>query len=108
MGASFMQTILMPIQGELPRLLNADASETAWVITVTLLASSIAVPIAGRMGDMFGKRKVAAVLMGSLVVGSVVCALSPTLPPMIVGRALQGMGDGLRAVLVVDRLPAAA
>ncbi len=95
MGASFMQTILIPIQSELPRLLDAEPAETAWVITVTLLASAVAVPIAGRLGDMFGKRTIALVLMGILVLGSVVCALAPGLVLMIVGRALQGMGMGV-------------
>ncbi|GAA2246908.1 MFS transporter [Herbiconiux moechotypicola] len=95
MGASFMQTILIPIQSQLPRLLGAEPSSTAWVITVTLLASAVAVPIAGKLGDMFGKRTVALVLLGVLVAGSLVCALSPGLVTLIVGRALQGMGMGV-------------
>lgn len=95
MGASFMQTILIPIQSELPQLLNAEASATAWVITVTLLASAVAVPIAGKLGDMFGKRTVAIVLMAVLVAGSLVSALSPGLAMLIVGRALQGVGMGV-------------
>ncbi|GAA2974365.1 MFS family permease [Microbacterium terrae] len=95
MGASFMQTILIPIQGRLPELLDAPAADTAWVITATLLASAIAVPIAGKLGDMFGKRRIALVLLAILTVGSIVCALSPDLIWMIVGRALQGMGMGV-------------
>lgn len=95
MGASFMQTILIPIQSELPRLLNADPAETAWVITVTLLASAVAVPIAGKLGDMYGKRTITLVLLAILVLGSVVCAFSPGLWLILVGRALQGMGMGV-------------
>ncbi|WP_245581260.1 MFS transporter [Propionicicella superfundia] len=95
MGASFMQTILIPIQSELPHLLNAPAADTAWVITTTLLASAVAVPIVGKLGDMFGKRVIALVLMGVLVAGSVICALAPGLTTLIVGRALQGLGMGV-------------
>jgi len=108
MGASFMQTILIPIQSELPQLLNSTREDTAWVITVTLLVSAICTPISGRLGDMYGKRRVAIVLLSLLVAGSVVCALSPTLVPMIIGRALQGTGMGvipLGIAILRDVLP---
>jgi MFS family permease len=94
-SASFQQTILIPIQGALPELLNASPDDTAWVITVTLLVSAVCTPIAGRLGDMFGKRRIAIVLLGLLIAGSVVAALSPTVVPLIIGRALQGTGLGV-------------
>ena len=95
MGASFMQTILIPIQAELPELLDASRPDTAWVITATLLASAICTPIAGKLGDMYGKRRIAMALLTLLVIGSVVCALTSEVIPMIVGRALQGAGMGV-------------
>ncbi|WP_210481019.1 MFS transporter [Naasia sp. SYSU D00948] len=113
--ASFMQTIVIPIQGELPALLDAPAEDTAWVITVTLLSAAIATPISGKLGDMYGKRRIALCMLALLVAGSVVAALSPSVVPLIVGRALQGMGAGviplgisiLRDVLHRDRLGSA-
>lgn len=112
MGASFMQTILLPIQSELPVLLDVPRDVTAWVITVTLLVAAICTPISGRLGDMYGKKTVALVLLGLLALGSVVAALSPSVVLLIVGRGLQGMGMGvvplgisiLRDVLHRDRL----
>ncbi|MGW2095083.1 MFS transporter [Promicromonospora sukumoe] len=112
MGASFMQTILLPIQSELPVLLDVSRDVTAWVITVTLLVAAICTPISGRLGDMYGKKTVALVLLGLLALGSVVAALSPSVVLLIVGRGLQGMGMGvvplgisiLRDVLHRDRL----
>lgn len=98
MVASLMQTLLIPIQSELPRLLDAGRDATAWVITVTLLVSAICTPIAGRLGDMYGKRRVMLVLIGLLAAGSVVCALAPGVELMIVGRALQGCGMGVIAL----------
>ncbi|MGO2110613.1 MAG: MFS transporter [Pseudoclavibacter sp.] len=110
--ASFMQTILMPLQNDLPVLLGASRDDTAWVITITLLVSAICTPISGKLGDMYGKRRVALVLMAGLVAGSLVSALVPTLVPVIIGRGLQGVGMGviplgisiLRDVLRTDRL----
>ena len=109
MGASFMQTILLPIQSELPMLLNASRGDTAWVITITLLTGAICTPIAGRLGDMFGKRRIALLLLALLVTGSVVAALSSSAAFLIIGRGLQGMGLGvipLGIALLRDLLPA--
>lgn len=95
MGGSFMQTILIPIQGELPRLLNAPPNDTAWVITATLLSASVCTPIAGKLGDMFGKRRIAIGLTVLLILGSLICLVSSSLPGLIVGRTFQGAGAGV-------------
>ncbi|WP_425245838.1 MFS transporter [Streptomyces sp. NEAU-NA10] len=88
---SLMQTLVIPIVPELPRLLDAPASDTAWAVTATLLAAAVATPVVGRLGDMVGKRRMLVVSILLLVSGSVVCALADSLVPMIVGRALQGL-----------------
>jgi EmrB/QacA subfamily drug resistance transporter len=88
---SLMQTLVIPIVPELPRLLGASPSNTAWAVTATLLAAAVATPVVGRLGDMFGKRRMLLVSIVLLVSGSVVCALADSLIPMIIGRALQGL-----------------
>src|SRR4051812_7008418 len=86
--------MVIPIQSELPALLHASAADAAWVITVTLLAAAVAMPIAGRVADLVGKQRVLVTSAGILLAGSVVCALSDSLLPMLVGRALQGLAMG--------------
>jgi EmrB/QacA subfamily drug resistance transporter len=106
---SLMQTLVIPIVPELPKLLDAPASDTAWAVTATLLAAAVATPVVGRLGDMFGKRRMLLVSVVMLVVGSVVCGLSDALVPMIVGRALQGLSSGvipLGISIMRDELPA--
>ncbi|MFM9448410.1 MFS transporter [Streptomyces acidiscabies] len=88
---SLMQTLVIPIVPELPKLLDAPASDTAWAVTATLLAAAVATPVVGRLGDMFGKRRMLLVSIVLLVGGSVVCALADSLVPMIIGRGLQGL-----------------
>lgn len=115
MSASFMSTILVPIQGRLPDLLGASREDTAWLITITLLVSAISTPICGKLGDMFGKRRVTLVLLFVLMAGSALAAVSDTVLPLIIGRGLQGMGLGviplgmaiLRDTLHQDRLGSA-
>ncbi|MEU8992486.1 MFS transporter [Streptomyces sp. NPDC048558] len=106
---SLMQTLVIPVVPELPRLLDAPASDTAWAVTATLLAAAVATPVMGRLGDMYGKRRMLLVSVVLLVTGSVVCALCDALVPMIVGRVLQGLASGvipLGISIMRDELPA--
>lgn len=90
MVSSFMFTLVVPIQSKLPELLDASREDTAWVVTSTLLAAAVLTPIAGRLGDMYGKRRIVLILLALLVAGSVIAALSPGIVGVIVGRTLQG------------------
>ncbi|MFC9972864.1 MFS transporter [Spirillospora sp. NPDC127200] len=93
--AALMQTLVVPLIGELPRLLDTSASNASWVVTATLLAAAVATPVSGRLGDLYGKRRMLLVCTVPLIAGSVLCAVASSLPPMIVGRGLQGVGMGL-------------
>ena len=93
--SSFMFTIVVPIQSELPVLLDESRDATAWVVTVTLLTAAVTTPIAGRLGDLYGKRRIVLVLIAVLVVGSVIAGASHSLPLLLVGRALQGAVTGV-------------
>ncbi|MFC8098444.1 MFS transporter [Streptomyces sp. NPDC057363] len=106
---SLMQTLVIPIVPELPKLLDASASDAAWAVTATLLAAAVATPVVGRLGDMLGKRRMLLLSLVLLVAGSVVCALSDTLVPMVVGRAMQGLSAAvipLGISIMRDELPA--
>ena len=92
---SFMQTLMIPLVPELPRLLSTSPSNASWIVTATLLAGAVFTPISGRLGDIFGKKRVALVLLGAILVGSLLAAVTTTLIPMIVGRAFQGAGLGM-------------
>ncbi|MBA9005364.1 MFS transporter [Thermomonospora cellulosilytica] len=93
--ASLMQTLVVPLIGELPRLLHTTASTASWAVTATLLAGAVATPVLGRLGDLYGKRRMLLACTVPLITGSVVCALAASAAPMIVGRGLQGVGMGI-------------
>ena len=92
--ASLTQTMVIPIQGELPQLLGTSAANASWVITATLLTGAVTMPVAGRLGDMFGKQRVLVVSAVLLLLGSLLCAMSTSLLPMLAGRVLQGLAFG--------------
>ena len=96
--AAFMQTLVTPVYPELPLLLDTTAADASWVLTSTLLAAAISTPISGRLGDMYGKRRVMISLLAIMTLGSILAALSNTLIPMIVARSLQGIGLGVIAL----------
>ncbi|MBM9468332.1 MFS transporter [Nakamurella sp. YIM 132084] len=89
--------------------LGVSAEAASWLLTANLLAGAVATPILGRLGDMFGKDRVLFVVMGLLIIGTVVAALSTTaFLPMIVARVLQGCGAGIFPVafgIIRDEFP---
>ncbi len=105
---SLMQTIVVPLIPQLPTLLNTTASNASWIVTATLLAGAVVTPIAGRLGDMFGKRRILVISLVMMVAGSVICALTSALEVMLAGRVLQGLAMGaipLGISLLRDELP---
>src|SRR4051812_3896709 len=84
------QSILIPVLGALQQDLGSSTTGTEWLLTSTLLVAAVAVPVFGRLGDLYGKRRMLLVATSALVVGSVVCALADSIGGMIVGRAITG------------------
>ncbi|MGW3997389.1 MFS transporter [Amycolatopsis sp. NPDC004772] len=106
---SLMQTLVIPLIPALPGLLHASAADATWAITATLLAGAVATPTMGRLGDMYGKRRMLLISLGALVAGSTIGALSDSLVPMVAGRTLQGLAAGvipLGISIMRDELPA--
>ena len=89
------QTTVIPALAAMQHAFGVGTSDITWMVTAYFLAASVATPVLGRLGDMFGKERFLAVSLGAFAVGSVVCALSESLALMIVGRALQGIGGGV-------------
>ena len=87
---SLSQSVLVPVLAILPERLHTSTSNVEWLLTSTLLVGAVAVPLFGRMGDLFGKRRLLIVALAALAAGSLLDALTSNVPLLIVGRALQG------------------
>ncbi len=87
---AIMRTIVVPLLPHIPQLTGATPAAASWLVTVTLLTGAVFTPVLGRVGDMYGKRRVLVASLGVLVVGSVLCAVSSHIGVLIAGRALQG------------------
>ena len=86
-------TIIIPILPELSRDLDASFAAVSWALTASTLVSAVSVPVMGRLGDMYGKRKVLLVALAAAVVGSLICALSGDIATLIVGRSVLGLSN---------------
>ncbi|AZQ66159.1 MFS transporter [Silicimonas algicola] len=106
--ASLGQTIVSPalpvIVAELGGL-----DHITWVITAYLLASTVGAPIAGKLGDLYGRKMVMWGAIGVFMLGAVLCGLAQSMGVLILGRLVQGLGGGSLIVLsmavVGDLLP---
>ena len=106
---SLLQSLVVPALPTLQRELGATQTGVTWVFTVFLLTACVATPVAGRLGDMFGKKRLLLAMMAGLAVGTLLAALATTLGVMIVARAIQGMGGAIFPLafgIVRDELPA--
>ncbi|GAA1723817.1 MFS transporter [Isoptericola hypogeus] len=98
--AALMQSLVIPIQSELPELLHTSASNASWVVTATLLGGAVAMPVTGRLADLYGKKPVMVASAVLLLLASLLCAVSDSVGPVVVGRVLQGMAMGYIPVAI--------
>lgn len=95
LSVSLMQTLVVPLLPQFPRLLGASTSTVAWLVTATLVAGAVCAPVLGRLGDMYGKRRMLLVALGLVTVGSALGAAAPGVEVLIVARVLQGASLGV-------------
>lgn len=92
--SALAQSLFVPVLPTLPALLGTSASTTQWLVTSTVLAGAVAVPLFGRLGDLYGKRRMLLVSLATMVVGSLITAMSSSIGWLIVGRTVQGLAAG--------------
>jgi EmrB/QacA subfamily drug resistance transporter len=86
------QTLVVPALPEIQQQLDTSTTAVTFVLTGYLLTASVATPIMGRLGDMFGKDRMLVATLGMFALGSLVSALSQSIEVLIAGRAVQGVG----------------
>ena len=95
MAFSVLQSLVIPVLPDIGRNLDVSEQAVTWVLTGYLLSASVATPILGRLGDMFGKRRILVITMTALAAGTVIAGLATTLAVLLVGRIVQGVGGAL-------------
>ena len=73
--------------------------DTSWIMSGYLLASATIAPVYGRLGDARGRRDMLLVALSVFALGSIACGCAQSLPQLVAGRVLQGLGGGGLMVL---------
>ncbi|WP_263984454.1 MDR family MFS transporter [Streptomyces sp. HPF1205] len=96
--AALDQTIVSTALPRIAEDLNGFA-DIAWVSAAYLLASTAVTPLWGKLGDMFGRKRLYLASTTIFLIASVTCGIAQNLPELIGARVLQGMGGGGMIVL---------
>src|SRR5688572_3326436 len=88
------QTIIATALGRIVEEFNSFSSLT-WIVTAYLLTTTVTVPIAGKMSDIFGRRKVLLSGVVIFVLGSLWSGSAGSIDQLILARAFQGIGGGI-------------
>jgi EmrB/QacA subfamily drug resistance transporter len=91
--AALDQTVVATALPTIGRELR-DLEHLPWVVTAYLLTSTAVTPLYGKLADIHGRRVTLLIGIGTFVLGSIACALAPTMLALILARAVQGLGGG--------------
>lgn len=102
------QSMTTPALPLIQEQLGTSQSSASWILTTFLLSSAVAVPIAGRIGDAYGKQRIMVISLLFLAAGGVLAASADTLWVMLAARVVQGFGAGtfpLSFSIIRDEFP---
>src|SRR3954470_12292066 len=104
LDSTIVATALPTIVGEL-----GGVGHLAWVVTAYLLAQTVVTPLYGKLGDLYGRKRVLQTAVVIFLAGSALCGLARSLEALIAFRAVQGLGGGglivLTQAIVGDIVP---
>ncbi|WP_138464600.1 MFS transporter [Poseidonocella sp. HB161398] len=89
-------TALPTIVGEL-----GEAEHFSWLVSAYVLAQCVVMPVYGKLGDLFGRKRIMQAALLIFSAGALLCAMSTSMTALIVARTLQGLGNGGLLVLVL-------
>jgi len=86
-----------------------EVEHLSWIVIANLIASTVAAPVYGRLGDAFGRRRMMMIALGVFMFASCLCAFAPTFGWLLAGRVMQGLGGGglptMAQALVGENVP---
>ncbi len=92
---ALFQTLVVPSLSEIGQHFHSTPSAAAWTLTGFLLSASVAAPLVGKLGDLYGKGQMLSLVLAVMAAGSLVSALAGSIAVVIVGRVIQGVAGGV-------------
>jgi EmrB/QacA subfamily drug resistance transporter len=92
---ALLQSLVAPALLTIQEDLHTTTAGAAWILTAYLLSASVVTPIAGRLGDMYGKKRLMVVVLVVLALGTALAGLATSIGVMILARVIQGAGGAI-------------
>jgi EmrB/QacA subfamily drug resistance transporter len=92
---SLLQSLVAPALPDIQHALHTSVNSVSWVLTAYLLSASIATPLVGRLGDMYGKERLLVAVLVLFCISTVISAVATSLTVMLIGRVIQGAAGGI-------------
>ncbi len=90
LASGFTQGFYTPLIPSIAEKLDVSDSSIIWFMTVQTLAAAVSVPLLSKLGDMYGHRRLLRIAVGVVLLGTIITAVSPWFPLVLVGRVLVG------------------
>lgn len=94
-GAALPLSMVAPTLALTAAEFGTTAAESSWTLTIVLVVAATFTPVIGRLGDIYRPRRVLLILIPIVCVGLLIAGISTSMPELIAGRALQGLGGGV-------------
>ena len=114
MLAQFLASLDQTVVGTaMPRIVTdlGGFSQYTWVVTAYMIATTVTLPIVGKLSDMFGRKWFLTAGIVVFIIGSILCGISQTMMQLIAFRAFQGIGAGcimgMAFIIIGDLFPPA-
>ncbi len=98
MMALFADTMILPAIPDLIKDFRITYNASSWILASFLITGAVMTPIAGRLSDMYGKKKILIIIVGIYAIGISVAAISTNFTVLIIARILQGVGASMFAI----------
>src|ERR671919_808795 len=102
------ETMLLPAIPEIITEFNISYNTASWILTAYLIAGAVMTPIAGKLSDIYGRKKMVLIIMIIYIIGISLGGLSSNITILIISRVIQGIGISMFPIafgIVRDQFP---
>src|SRR5919106_2362147 len=90
--ATSAETMVLPAIPDFINELTISYEDSSWILAALLVMGAVMTPIAGKLSDIYGKKKILLIILGVYILGLLLGALATNFVSIVVGRAIQGIG----------------
>ena len=104
----FGETMLLPAIPDIIKDYNISYNTSSWILTAYLISGAVMTPIAGKLSDIYGRKKMVIIIIPVYIIGIILGGLSFNFSTLIFSRILQGIGISMFPIafgIIRDQLP---